>query len=304
MELRHLRYFIALAGSMSFTRAAEKVHVTQSTLSHQIRQLETELGQDLFDRNGKRIALTDAGEAFLGYAVRALQELDQGVSELKSVAKSMTGVIRIGTTHTFNLALLPDCVALFLGRNPTVKVVVEELTADAIATGLVAGLLDFGIAYKPEPVADLRFEPLFNEELVLVVGPDHPLGRRKRVRMVELHQQPMVLLPATFSTRRMLDDCFAAAAAQPHVVAEMNTVAAMLSLVRQIPAATIVAANAMRPVTDLTLVNLESPTPIRTPGLLFKAGATPTAATRAFTVLVRRQTQSLAHIRPLRGRNA
>jgi LysR family cyn operon transcriptional activator len=73
MELRHLRYFVALAECLSFTRAAERVHVTQSTLSHQIRQLEDELGQPLFDRIGKRVMLTEAGETYLGYASRAPQ---------------------------------------------------------------------------------------------------------------------------------------------------------------------------------------------------------------------------------------
>eukprot|EP01041_Mallomonas_annulata_P030694 gene30694-52877_t len=85
MELRHLRYFLALASSLSFTPAAERVHVTQSTLSHQIRQLEDELGCPLFDRVGKRVALTEAGETFLAHATRAIQEVDQGVGALKEV---------------------------------------------------------------------------------------------------------------------------------------------------------------------------------------------------------------------------
>ena len=78
MELRHLRYFTALADCLNFTRAAERVHVTQSTLSHQIRQLEDEVGRPLFERVGKRVVLTDAGELFQSYALRALKEVDQG----------------------------------------------------------------------------------------------------------------------------------------------------------------------------------------------------------------------------------
>src|SRR5690606_25702982 len=101
MELRHLRYFIAVASSLNFTRAAERVHVTQSTLSHQIRQLEEEIGQALFERKGRRVVLTDAGESFLAYATRAMTVIDQGLSELKQSVVSMTGEVRIGTTHTF-----------------------------------------------------------------------------------------------------------------------------------------------------------------------------------------------------------
>jgi len=83
MELRHLRYFVAVAEHLSFTRAAARVHVTQSTLSHQIRQLEEEVGQPLFDRIGKKVVTTEAGELFLGFAIRALKEVDQGIAMLK-----------------------------------------------------------------------------------------------------------------------------------------------------------------------------------------------------------------------------
>ena len=91
MELRHLRYFVALAECLSFTRAAERVHVTQSTLSHQIRQLEEELGQPLFDRIGKKVVTTEAGELFLGYAARALQEVDHGIAMLKPRRGGLSG---------------------------------------------------------------------------------------------------------------------------------------------------------------------------------------------------------------------
>ena len=288
MELRHLRYFIALSGSLNFTRAAERVHVTQSTLSHQIRQLEDELGQRLFDRLGKRVLLTEAGEAFLAYAGRALQEIDLGVGELKTRSVSMSGVARIGTTHTFNLELIPDCVARFLGRHPTVKVVVEELHADAIAARLLADELDLGIAYKPASQSELRFEPLFNEQLVLVVGADHPLSGRKRIRMIELHHERLILLPGSFSTRQLIDECLAAAGAQPNVIAEMNTNAAMLSVVGRVQAGTVVAANAVPANSKLVSIALESPTPIRTPGLLFSSSRPTGKTVNAFAALVRR----------------
>lgn len=288
MELRHLRYFIALAGSLNFTRAAERVHVTQSTLSHQIRQLEEEIGQPLFDRIGKRVVMTEAGDAFLAYASRALKEIDQGVGELKAQAASMSGVVRIGATHTFNLAFIPECVAQFLARNPTVKVVVEELPADAIATRLDAGQLDFGVAYRPEARSDLRFEPLFNEELMLIVADSHPLAQRKRIRMIELHREPLVLLPRSFSTRRLLDECFAAAGAEPNVVAEMNTIAAMLGLLRRIHVGAIMAANAVGQAAGLSIVPMENPTPVRTPGLIFRESQPQTRPARAFAALLRK----------------
>jgi LysR family cyn operon transcriptional activator len=153
MELRHLRYFVALAECLSFTRAAERAHVTQSTLSHQIRQLEDELGHPLFDRIGKRVMLTEAGETFLGYASKALREVDHGLSDLKRVGGELSGEVRIGATGTFNIGFVPEALAMFLKRHPTVKVSVEELAADAIAHRLTDESLDVGIAYQPSDAA-------------------------------------------------------------------------------------------------------------------------------------------------------
>ena len=269
MELRHLRYFVALADSLSFTRAAARVHVTQSTLSHQIRQLEDEVGSPLFDRIGKKVVTTEAGELFLGFASRALKEVDLGLAMLRPGAGGLTGQVRIGATHTFNIGLIPECVALFLARHPTVQVRVEELPAEQIGAKLHSSELDIGIAYRPNGPTDLWFEPLYNEEMVLVVSDSHPLAGRKRIRMVELHQQRLVLMPDYFATRTLLDECFKASGAEPLVVAEMSTIAPMLGLVLRMQIGAIVAINAVpAAMAGLQLVPLESPTPIRTPGIL------------------------------------
>lgn len=289
MELRHLRYFIALAGSLNFTRAAERVHVTQSTLSHQIRQLEEEVGLPLFERIGKRVVMTPAGESFLAYASRALKEVDMGLGELKRDSAAMIGEVRIGTTHTFNLEFIPDCVARFLQDSPAVRVIVEELPADAIALQLEAGKLDFGVAYRPESPSVLQFEPWFNEELVLVVGQHHPLAARRRLRVIELHREPLVLLPPSFSTRRLLDECFAAAGAEPAIIAEMNSIAAMMGLAARMQVGTIAVAGATSLHRALRTIPLENPTPMRTPGLLFNNGRPQSPASRAFAALLRRR---------------
>ncbi|MGB3287848.1 MAG: LysR substrate-binding domain-containing protein [Burkholderiaceae bacterium] len=293
MELRHLRYFIALAGSLNFTRAAERVHVTQSTLSHQIRQLEDEIGQKLFDRNGKQVMLTEAGTSFLAYASRALAVIDQGLGELKQMVAPMTGTVRIGTTHTFNLGFLPDSIALFLKHNPTVKIVIEELSGDDITNGLKAEHLDVGVGYRPERQEGIRFEPLFNEELALVVAQSHPLAKRKRLRMAELHRESLVLLPQSFSTRRLLDECFTAAGVQPNIIAEMNTIPAMLGLMVREAVGTIAAPSAIAEHNKpLRIIPLEGPTPLRTHGLLFLDKHAQTPASLAFIALIRKQTRA------------
>jgi LysR family cyn operon transcriptional activator len=286
MELRHLRYFAALAEHLSFTVAAQKVHVTQSTLSHQIRQLEEELGCLLFEREGRRVAMTEAGELFLERVRNALREVDEGVSTVRFAAEEMSGVVRIGATHTFNLHIIPRCVSLFLDRHPSVRVDVLEMTGDGIAQALLRGDLDIGVTYKPNDALPLRFEPLYTEEMMLAVGLRHPFAKRRFVRVSELHLQRMVLLPRSFSTRVLLDESFRMANAAPVVVAEMNALAPMIELVRATDIATIVSTHALRR-DDVKMIPLESPTPVRSPGLLWRRDEARTPAARAFASIVR-----------------
>jgi LysR family cyn operon transcriptional activator len=288
MELRHLRYFVALAECLNFTRAAERAHVTQSTMSNQIRQLEEQVGYALFERVGKRVVMTGPGEVFLEFATRALREVDQGLSALRQSPTDFVGEVHVGATHTFNLGFIPDCVATFLSRHPTARVVVEELSADDVGARLKAGELDLGISYRPASASDLWFEPLYNEEMVLVVSRDHPLARRRRIRMVELHGLRLVMLPAIFATRALLDECFRACGAEPVVVAEMNTTSPMLGLVARTQIGAIVASNAVPQGAGLCIVPLESPTPIRTPGILWRRDVKQSPQARSFSSIVRK----------------
>jgi len=287
MELRHLRYFVALAENLSFTHAAETVHVTQSTLSHQIKQLEDELSCRLFDRIGKRVVMTDKGEAFLEYAQSALREVEKGLKTVREASGELSGEVRIGATQTFNARIIPRCVAQFLALHPSVRVHVVEMAGDAIADELLQGRLDFGITYKPDNTSSLLFEPLYNEEMKLVVGENHMFSRRRFVRMAELHMQRLVLLPAPFATRSLLENCFRMANAQPIVVAEMNAVAPMIELVKMSDVAAIVSEHAI-PAKSARVIPLQSPTPIRTPGLLWLRSAPRPPAARQIASIIRK----------------
>ena len=166
---------------------------------------------------------------------------------------------------------------------------VEELPADDIGARVRSGDLDLGIACRPDGPTNLSFEPLDNEEMVLVVADMHPPADRRRIRMVELHQQPLVLLPEYFATRTLLDECFRASGAEPIVVAEMSTVAPMLGLVLRAPVGAIVASNAVpAAMGGLQMIPLESPTPIRTPGILWRLDAEKGAPVHTFAVIVRK----------------
>ncbi len=295
---------MVLAETLNFTRAAERAHVTQSTLSHQIKQLEEQIGTRLFDRVRKRVVMTQSGELFLAHISRALKEVDQGLVAIKRDPNVLTGLVHVGALHTFNIHFLPSCVAEFLVRYPAVKVVVDELPADEILVALRTGSIDIGISYRPEGPSDLQFEPLYNEELVLVVSAEHPLAARKRIRMVELHHQKLVLLQRTFCSRKLLEECFKACGAEPYVVAEMNTIAPMLGLVERTGIATIVPRCALLAVRNLRAIPLEHPTPVRTPGLLRTHHDAQSNLIDYFTTIVRKVALEGAPrplVRPLRA---
>lgn len=288
MELRHLRYFEALAKTLSFTKAADSVHVTQSTLSHQIRQLEEELGQPLFDRIGKRVSMTEAGETLLLKISPALRQVDAAIHAIRDAGASVSGEVRVGTTQSFNIRLVPKCVAECLTRYPSVRVLVEELPALQIIDRLHAGTLDLGISYRPDVAHDLWFEQLYTEEMRLVVGLEHPMAHRRRVRMTELHGVRIALFSRQFSTRQLIDDCFQAAGAEPLVIAEFNSIGAMLEVARHTDVAAIVGASADTGDPGLRFLPLEDPTPLRTPGLLWRRGIPRPVSVKYFASMIRR----------------
>src|SRR5581483_5622187 len=240
MELRQLRYFVALAEELSFTRAAAKMHISQSTLSHQIRQMEDELGQPLFDRLGKKVAITDDGEALLASATRALREVDAGLRLMKSAPDPLVGTLRVGATHTFNVKLIPECLALFLEKHPAVRVVVREMFASEVVRQVESGELDLGITYEPERHTKLAFEALYVEEMILAVGSEHAFAGRRKVRGIELHRMRMILPTRSSSTRRIIDEALQTVGAEPIVVAEMDSLAATIELVRRSDLAAII----------------------------------------------------------------
>src|SRR5882757_36106 len=137
MELRHLRYFLRIAELSNLTRAAEQVFVTQSTLSHALRQLEDELGTPLFDRVGRSIRLTKAGRLFREYAERAVNEVGRGITALNEVRGLEGGTLNVGVVPAFAFPLVPRVVASFANRHPKVKIVVQNLRSRALEELLV-----------------------------------------------------------------------------------------------------------------------------------------------------------------------
>jgi LysR family cyn operon transcriptional activator len=300
LELRHLRYFLAVADAAHFTRAATKLHVTQPTLSHQIRQLEDQLNLQLFDRVGRRVKLTAAGETLLPHARKVLRELEQAQTALGELHGLKRGLLRVGIVQTVNTCVIPEIVARFSADHAGIQVECGEMAVADIESDLEAGKLDLGISFLPPCSKALVGEALFSEELVTVVAAGHKLAKRRRMRVNELGGQPLALLAPKYCTRQLIDRAFADAAVKPDVRVEMNSVASILSTVRRTELVSLLPSLALCSQDDgLKTIALTNPTPRRSIGLVSLNGTKCRAAGIAFSKV----TQSVLAERGLGSNN-
>jgi len=280
IELRHLRYFLEVAKQQHVTRAAETLHITQSTLSHQLHQLEEHLGTPLFDRVGRGLQLTEAGETFMQYAARALLEVEAGqfaIDELHSLAR---GRLRIGVIDTYTNTLLPSLIARFAQTYPGIHMVIDDLPASLIEQKVAGGELDIGIAFAPTTRPDVLAEPLFSEELVLVVRDDHPYAQRRRIHASDLGAIPVVVQTARFSSRGIIDQNLGSFI-KGNIRLEMGSIRAMLHTVRLGDMAAIVFERAVQDAQGLVKVPIQ-PKITRTAAIIWPQGRSRSAAAGKF----------------------
>ena len=294
MELRHLRYFLAAADALHFTRAAESLNVSQPTLSLQIKELERELGTALFDRVGRSVRLTAAGDLFRRHAARALQEVELGREAVADLLGLRRGRLRVGVTHSFNAALMPRAIAEFRGRYPAVSVLIEKTSGRAVEHGLIASSLDLGIAFAPPESLNIEAEKLFDAEIVLITTHDHRLARRTRVKLAELDRLPLVLPTREFATRRLLDDRMRETRAHLNLIVEMNDIDSLLDIVRLGTGSTVLSRRAVADGNGLSIVGITDPEMTRTAALFWLRDRHRTAAEFEFMKVVREVAAELA----------
>lgn len=287
MEIRQLRYFLDIAQTEHLTQSAQNLFVTQSTLSHGLRQLEEELDTALFDRLGRGLKLSQAGAEFRAYATRALKEIEAGRMALADLSGLQSGRLTIGAIPTFLNTVLPPTVAAFCERYPKVQLEVRDLRAGPIEDQLMSGELDLGIAFHPTRHGEIETEPLFEERMMVVLRKTDPQARGQHITLKRAAQLPMALLPRSFATRRMLDEKFRQAGAEPLVRVEMESVEALLGVCRHGPLATIVPERAAQQMPDLHAMALTAPEVVRHAGLLWRRAASRSVAAREFATLLR-----------------
>ncbi len=289
MELRHLRYLLAVAEYANFTRAAEALHISQPTLSQQVKQLERSLHVQLLDRSGRTVRLTDAGEAYARYARRALQELAAAERAVRDVQDLAHGTLRLAMTPTFTAYLVGPLVAEFHARHPGITVDVHETTQDRIEARLAADEADLGIAFSGAHLPGITGTALFTEALGLVVAAGHPHADRPGPLPVrELEHHRLALLSTDFATRRHIDQYLADHQVRPQIGIEANSITALVEIVRRTGLATVLPHAITREHPYLHAVPVEPPLPSRTVALLRRDTAYRSAAARTFTELVER----------------
>jgi LysR family hydrogen peroxide-inducible transcriptional activator len=195
MELHQLQYFVAVAETGSFTRAAERQGITQPTLSEQIMRLESKdrgIGQRLFDRLGRKVVLTDAGQVLLGHAQSILAAVDEAERAVRDSGEG--GRLRIGAIPTIAPFLLPDTVVRFRKDHPAVQLQLKEDLTERLLADLLSGDLDVGLMALPIRDERLHVEKLFAEPLVVALPAKHPLAARTEVKLADISEEPFILL--------------------------------------------------------------------------------------------------------------
>ena len=234
MNLPQLRYFVELAHTQHFTRAAERLCITQPSLSHAITQLENELGVPLFERTGRATALTHYGEQFLSCVQQTLTTLDEGVDALQRVARG-EGLIRLGLLRTLGVEFVPKLAARFLAANP------DKDIRFTFNTGVTQQLLEellanrFDLVFCSQPPAELRLTaaPVSRQDLVLIVPRSHPLANLHTVDLADTLPYPQVFFSKGSGMRDIVDDLFAKIGGTPQIAYETEEDQVIAGLVAQ-----------------------------------------------------------------------
>ena len=195
MELRHLRYFVAVAGELNVRRAARRLHVSQPPLSRQIHDLEDELGTKLFDRTNKKLTLTPAGETFLKEARQILTQVQRAAQRAQAASRGEAGQLSIGILSPIGGLFLPPAIRAFRERFPVVDLTVADLLPEEQIAALMDRRMDLGFVPLPaiEVHPELEFEPVRQVELVAALPPGHRLTRQSRLTLRKLADEPFVL---------------------------------------------------------------------------------------------------------------
>ncbi len=285
MELSQLRYFLAVARHLSFTRAAESLPLSQPSLTNQIRRLERELGVELFIRTTRRVRLTPAGEDFVKAAQQILNLVEAAQLEMHEFSGLKRGRVLLGTIPTVGAFSLPPLLAEFRSLFPGVELALQEEGSDVLLQLLLDEAIDLAIvtAGEEHPSGALERRCLVVDEMVALLPDSHPLADRQAVALPELANEQFVLFKPGYGLRRVVLDACAAAGFQPKIAFETAQRETIYAMVQAGLGITLLPRSGIHG-TEYTwrLVPLQPPAIEREVSLAWKAKRRPSEAAKAF----------------------
>ena len=224
MDLDRLRGFVETAREKSFTRAAEKLFLTQPAVSLQVKALEDELGEDLFERRGKQILLTEAGRLLFARAETILEMAEQIPQDMAALGELRTGRLSIGASDTNCAYVLPPAVKAFRQAYPGIEIRLTDRMSPEVVRLVLEGAVDFGLATLPVTEPRVKTRPFFIRDDVAICSPTHPLAPEETVDLRSLSECAMLMLERGSTSRGLMDRMFAEVGLQPHVTMELGSI--------------------------------------------------------------------------------
>lgn len=300
MEFQQLRYFVSVAETENFTRASERCHVAQPSLSQQIIKLEKELGHKLFHRLGRRAVLTEAGIVFLQRAKRMLLELDDATREMRD-SHLIDRSITIGAIPTLAPTLLPPLLALCRTRFPQLEVNAYEDFRDDLLEGVLNGRLDLAIIAMPVEDARLDCEPLFTEPLLLCLGKSHRLSSKPKVQVEDIKGERFVMMGSRSTLAAEIRRFCGDEQFDPKIAYHCAQIATVKALVAQgegitiLPKGVITAEDRTRIISK----SIAGRSPTREVGIIRHQSRYQSRGAEQFLTILREHTGALAHVKPV-----
>ncbi len=228
MNLHHLRVFLSVARCRSYSRAAEELFVSQPTVSLLVKKLEEELGTDLFDRLGKQIHLTEAGEILFTYARKIFTLVEEAQSALAELSNLHKGRLTLGASTTPGIYLLPGVLGSFKKAFPQASITLEISNTQKVVAAVLNNQLDLGVVGEEFAVQpELHIQHLLKDELVLITAPAHPLAKTKKARPGNLAKEVFIIREQGSSTRRIMELALRQANLTPQSLMEFNSAEAV-----------------------------------------------------------------------------
>ena len=231
MDLRQLEVFQAIVEAGSFTRAGQRLHVSQSAISRQITLLEEELGVQVLMRSNKRVSLTEAGKTLLKHCHRIFKDMDEAVLDVAQNEQSNRGSLRVGGGMSVCTYLLPHILKEYKTRYPQVRLTVTTGTTEPTIQKIRNNEIDVGVLSLPIESQDLQVESVFREEMMVVTCPGHPLSLKKNITPKDVVDHPLILFERGSNTRKVIDRFFVEHTLSPDIVMEMENVEIIKPLV-------------------------------------------------------------------------